>query len=325
MRRPLGRGGARAASATCSARSVALLLLTSPAVSTADPELAYQAPDDCPSVADFRRQLAMRRRDEGRIEAAALRVRIVAKGGGFAGSIEISAADPVSREIEGVECDEVVSALAVIAALALDQAAAEMVDGSDDVARAGAGSPRLAPPLETPTGAWISNLGAGLAAVSGPSPGVLVAAVLAAEVEHAGAEPLAPSFVVESLAAEQGLIGPDGEDARFRWLALRFGVCPLRVGQPLGVWFRPCAAADLGVVRAEGRNLPRTYVHTVPWLAIGALPRAGWASSNWYVTATAGALGIITQDDFVVRRPDRRVHRVPALEFTGQLAAGLRF
>jgi len=95
-------------------------------VRAADPvQLAYAAPDGCPSESDFRAAVTERggRFDEASAPGSArgLRVSIVRDDPGFHGSLQSSIAESSSavREVHGASCQEVVDALAVVSALAL--------------------------------------------------------------------------------------------------------------------------------------------------------------------------------------------------------------
>jgi hypothetical protein len=61
--------------------------------------------------------------------------------------------------------------------------------------------------------------------------------------------------------------------ARFRWTALRLGLCPARFPSEGRVFFRPCGLFEGGVIDASGIDVAAPDDASVPWWAAGASGR----------------------------------------------------
>ncbi|MEZ4257717.1 MAG: hypothetical protein R3B36_01535 [Polyangiaceae bacterium] len=144
----------------------ALTVARARAQPSAEPvRLAYDAPADCPSSSAFFDEIAARtpkvRRPEAGEEARTLRVRVTREGDAYAGSltIEQGASGTTPRRVGGSSCAEVVSALGLIAALAVDPEARTGGAGGDAGAGAGGGGDAGA--------GWDAGAGAGGGAGAG--------------------------------------------------------------------------------------------------------------------------------------------------------------
>jgi hypothetical protein len=159
------RGERRAAAVTAASLAI---LLAAPRARAADTEpirVRFEAPPDCPGEAAFLDQVHARTA-KARVAAAAEKartfaVRLTLEGRSIHGrlAIEDSASQTEIREITGDRCAEVVSALALIAALAVDPQASTAPParlptppralpaiGSDPAAPAGISAPAAPPP-----------------------------------------------------------------------------------------------------------------------------------------------------------------------------------
>jgi hypothetical protein len=123
----------------------------------------YSAEAGCPTEADFRARIGarLRRRVEKADAASAYAVKVEKRDHRFIGRLGVRAADGSAsdREVEGDTCDDVVAALAVVTALAIDAQAAAV--------------PAVEAPLrqEPPTPAAPSALASASAAAAVPPPG----------------------------------------------------------------------------------------------------------------------------------------------------------
>src|SRR5262249_25414050 len=146
-----------------------------------------------------------------------------------------------TREVVGATCDEVVSAIALIAAVAIDpNASAAPSLPAHPPATPAIEPPTLPPPLPPavrierppppaePRARWRFAFGAELGGALGPAPSFLVGIRPYVELGRLGAEVLLPSFRVSFF--RRG--GEDSEThagtASFVWTAFRPEVCPLR-------------------------------------------------------------------------------------------------
>ena len=112
--------------------------------------LTYDAPAACGARADFEARVAERGEHFDASASSVLRVSIREASGAYHGSLRLVGAsgDSTLREVDGNRCDEVVSALAVVSAIALR----DDVDSGTSVAGATATNPSATPsePAEPP-------------------------------------------------------------------------------------------------------------------------------------------------------------------------------
>jgi hypothetical protein len=146
-------------------------LLSARAALAQEPALAYQVPAGCPAQAEFVAAVEARgahfQGAEAVARARALNVRIEPTATGFVGSLEVTRPDGTasSREIHDPTCGDVVTGLAVIAAIALGGRAeagpSEAADEAPTTAAAehqsGASSSAVTTPEEDPAAAPVSR------------------------------------------------------------------------------------------------------------------------------------------------------------------------
>lgn len=284
--------------------------------------LEYTAPNECPVQKEFEDELRARTSKvalggDGR----RFSVSVERTEAGFAGRLAIVELDGRQNEraLDGASCVDVVSSLALVAALAIDPDASTVPRAELPPAPPPPAEPKPKPePEPKPPRARIetrpepapappperlhSGAGLGVALVQGPAPVMLVALGPEVFVEH---------FRLGLLAAQTGIIGPSDEQSTFRWLVARPGVCPFG----LEGTFRalPCVIADLGVVQAEGRDVDEPQSATRFWADLGLAGRVGYASGSFHVDLELGLFLPLTRDDFVFEKPRIVVHDVPAL------------
>lgn len=307
--------------------------------------------DVCPPRADFEAEVRARTSkvafgDSGRY----FRVQIERGEAGFVGTLAISeqAAAESERRIDGTDCAEVASALALVAALAVDPDAktgprAELAlapsvepevepkpEPEPEPTPSASAAPRpvqeRAPsprPPSQPSPRWGWAVALGASALSGPAPRWLFAVGPEAELlRRTGAS--VQSLGLSVFAAQTGIVGPSDDRSRFRLLALRVSVCP--VGADAGWRWRACAVADGGALSAEGRGVDQSMSKTRPWLAAGLRGRLGLAlSSRIYVDLDLIGEANLTRDHFIFQNPKRTVYDVPFASFAGGLTAGASF
>jgi len=333
--------------------------------------VAYAAPEDCPTEAAFKaavqgRTAFARFADEP--DARAVHVVVRATRDKYAGHLSIvGRSGRVSeRDVEDALCSNVVDALALVTALAIDPKAMLLLASPPDATSAAP----LAPPLDasspnstevTPSpvpppparpqtlsasprpgvphaGSWGSapkwgaGAGASFVTMSGIAPDAIAGGGGFGELESKSSRWFAPSVRLTVLAAENGVFMAH-PTASYLLLAGRADVCPLRLG--LRDWsIRPCVAADVGAVRAEGNNLGpvRGLTAWVAWFDAAALLRARWTPGRrrFFIEAEGGILIPITQPDFGYTDPNLKSGFLPQDRpdkpgAAGSLAAGLRF
>lgn len=315
----------------------ALLLACSPALGAEGKRygLDYVAPPACPDAWSFamrvsERALAAQLAEGGEGEAR-LVVRIEASEKGFVADLllQAGAEEPTTRRVTGSDCDELVDALVVVGALALDaqeplaqaerpeptpQDAAEPAPTRADISALPRSTGWIEPEFPEPRGlgrqrfSW-AGVGAALATGFSPrvAPGARVFAELGA-VSHL-------DFRVEVGAAAAGRSKISGEEARFALFDFSAGACTL-LGRARWHLASPCLTLELGMLRSTGFRSedvddPRTG--TAPWAALGLGGRLALGVGRRTALILGGGLSApLTRPAFVVEVPERRELFKPA-------------
>jgi hypothetical protein len=289
---------------------LAALLLSAAAQGDDDEPIrvTFHAPSDCPSAASFFDQVRARTtkvRSAAPGEAArAFNVTILEKAGKVHGrlTIEDPPAPPALREVTGEKCSEIVSALALITALAVDPRASTAPSSSlpapppeEHATPAPSSSPSsspyhppllwmepippplpvlLPPPLPAPR--WRFTFGVDLAVLGAVAPSIVVGTAWFVDAERPGPSIVSPTFRASIFRADSGLVGRRPIHSRFQWLIGRIEGCPLHFSphQRVGIW--PCVLLDVGALEASGWGRTSSSNRARPWIAPGALGRIQW-------------------------------------------------
>jgi hypothetical protein len=262
-----------------------------------------------------------------------------------------------AREVESDDCGDVVSALALITALALDPDAASQPRPAASASPAApppepaappssppapdawampvapipaprpAQPPRLRPPPAPPAAlprVWV--VGAHASAAFAVTPRPLLGGGLFAERLWGGVRGVSARLGLELATTGSFDAGPGG--VTFLRGAARLEGCP---------FFRPrqwlalgaCLGAEVGFLRGEGLRrgaLASVEAATVPWAGLGLLPRAAIGVGERAVVGVGvGPTFPLVRRAFVFERPDYTIHAVPDVTWTARLEAGVRF
>jgi hypothetical protein len=342
-------------------------LAASPA--RADPlplRIDFQAPPGCPSeevfLDEIRWRTALARTAAVGEAALEVRARITRRGDVHHGHLVLGGRERIVREIDGQICDEVVSALALVTALAVDP-------GASIARRPPSGGMPVVPPPAPPAPPFPPGPGAAggapVAADSLPAP-----EIVGPPLPVVPAPPDVPppregtSFGLGAWASAAFAVAPRpllgggvAADWRFpgRWTpSLRLGVevagtgafdvgpggaSLLRAaGRVQGCMFAwrpaawlslvPCLAGGGGALHAEG-IVKGTVTHvgqvTVPWAALGALPRIELGSGRWAFGLEGGPVFPLVQRSFVFQSPAYVVSTLPPVTATVGIGATVRF
>jgi len=324
--------------------------------------LQYAAPAECPDAASFATRVR-ERTPRGRFAEASelartFNVALVADAQGFVGDLEFldDSGAKVNRRVHGEQCDAVVSSLALITALALDATLPE--ESSETVA------PEARPAQATPPVAPVASVPVASVPVA-PVASVPVAPVASAPAREPaassrkaaramrevrlgvlagyGTAPNAPRLgVLGQVDFRTGLslrlsahyswdeLAVDaGRSASLRLSGLETNVCPwsFRWGT---FGLSPCAALDLGALRAAGvesAQLTSARAETIWWAALGAQLGASWqpGASFWVELRAAAEFPLRGGYRFTFENPDQTAYQVPYFSGWGAIASGVRF
>ncbi|MBN2191754.1 MAG: hypothetical protein JW751_02965 [Polyangiaceae bacterium] len=302
--------------------------------------LRFELADECRSEELFWRQLAARLdQGEPQVRLGEGAVRVFRDGTTFVGRLELSGAP--TREVRGETCDEVMVALALVAAWRLRQSEAParlLEPPSDPLAPVPeppaqprpppadpTTTPRPPPVLEPalpPTGQtrhprsarvstwrahdrWVVGLGA--FAVSGASPTVLGGPIASLERVRGGRIPWSLVGTAEFGASPRYERGPG--ISRFRFWVGKAAAC-IEAGtlEPFSLW--PCFELSGGATEAIGDELDQNRRVLQGWLAGGPLLRARLLLGQRFGLDVAGgaALTALWHETWF-ENPDYRVHR----------------
>jgi hypothetical protein len=340
----------------------AFAMITSGSAKAAEPEdtaapvrIVYRAPAACPDERSFVerfRTRAKRARPAWTGEAApTLTVTLTTNGARASGTLHVVGAHGEASEdrtVTSSTCDEVVTAIALAAALTVDPSSGRAGAG-DDTETASATTTTAAaattPPPATPTAPVTAPARDGASPSSSPAHASRGEpwrfAVAALGTVHTGTSPelmLAPSIAAELRApwrghsairvgvarASSGIVPvPDG-GARFTWTAALVDLCPWSVERGM-VALSPCARVEAGAVEGEGERITPARSQTRPWFAAGAATRLRIApTGSWFIEIEGGARAPLARERFVVH-PDTTVFRAPAVAFFAGAGVGAQF
>jgi hypothetical protein len=330
-------------------------LSTAPAPVPAALHVEYVAPGDCPSEADFEagvqaRTTFARFADEPNAQAVHVVVRSTTAK--YAGHLSIvSRSGRVSeRDVEDALCSDVVDALALVTALAVDpnatlsmpvpagppptgpvtpSLAASSPEASavtptvsppatrtspppEDAHTSSASPPRSAPYAGSGPSRWGVGAGASFVTIAGIAPDALAGGGGFGEIESRSDQWFAPTVRLAVFGAENGAFHTP--TAIFVLVAARADVCPLRFGSR-DLSIRPCVAADVGALYARGIQTQVTFPQhaVVPWFDAAVLLRARWAPGGWlfFLEAEGGILVPVTRPSFFYREPNSSLSQPP--------------
>lgn len=335
---------------SCAPSSIVLASLFTVSIARAAPSaesvhVAYDAPPGCPTGEQFVAEVQARTARAAVTldpDAAPLRIAVsiaVAEGaeGASSGRLQIRAEEGETvRTVAGDTCGEVVSALVLVAALAIDPnatttasppAAPESPPPPPPLREESAPPPRDAvrAPEESHESARTrrGSVGAGVATVGGIAPVVLVGASAAVGVAlRLG--PLSPVLRAGFAEASGGATGTPGPTASFTWSSATLDGCPHRF-ELSGVSLEPCVRFEAGAVNAAGSNVVPAREVTRAWLAAGAVGRAEWAVGGpVFVELEAGARVPLVRIHYVFE-PDTEYYRTPVVAGFASAGIGVHF
>jgi hypothetical protein len=264
-----------------------------------------------------------------------------------------------AREVEDGDCRDVVSALALITALALDPNAGARPRSVPHAAPApppsGPQTPAPRPPPSAPPAPGLSTVplvpiptpwprhrpvepgpappprrswvvGAHVSAAFEVTPRPLLGGGLSAERIWGGTAGASARLSLELASTGSFDIGPGG--VLFLRGVGRVEGCPfLRPTRWLAV--TACLGAEVGFLRGEGLRrgtIATVEEATVPWAGLGLLPRvAADLGDRGVLGLEGGPTFPLVRRSFVFERPDFTIHDLPAVTWSARLGVGVRF
>jgi hypothetical protein len=302
---------------------------TAPAAAqeTVSVRVEYRAPLACPERSFFLERVSAR---SARFQASddaprAFLVELSPADGGFAGrltTVEPSSAR-ATRELSGDTCEQVVSALALVAALTLESSAPSTAAPPPTLPLSQPQDPQPASPEPLPR-TWHLEAGLGANVTGAVAPALLFG--LGPFVEGSlDVGSLAPSLRIAFQGAPATTYAVEGGGAAtFQWWLTTAEACARWTIGAFGL--SPCARVGVGVLHADGAHIAKARGEARPWLDVGGLFRLRWSPASFlFLEATGGLVLPITRDRFHFDTPDTTIHRAaPAGGLIGG-AVGVRF
>jgi hypothetical protein len=332
--RGVGTGAASLATAL-------LLVATARAESSVQPfRVESRVPPTCAAAQTFGWQLVVRTRllrpARGEEPALLFTVEVSDASDGVHGRLTIREPDgrATERELKGEDCPEVISALALVAAILIDPYASTvpLPPNSPGVSSAPVAPPPSiplpAPSADFPTApnrSWSVGLGAGASLQTTVAPDPILGFVLKSAILPPRTEDFDPALYLSLHFAQSPTLNKLGGNAQLVWAFAKIAACPLRWPSRTRAGLRPCLSFSGGALRGRGSNTSEAATKTVPWLAAGGL--VAWELMIGK-HALLGAQGGVDVPLFSARfyfGPDETAFRVRPIGLAADVHLGVRF
>jgi hypothetical protein len=318
---------------------------------------------ECPAIESFSRRV-LARTSRARLATSesadvAFVLSVAPDPEGASGTLGVTEGATQSvRSVRGASCEEVVDALALIAAVTLDPDASTepiVLDAPPEPTKERPAqptqalppaSPRVSPPATrsnefvAPGLSWRFGGGVRGALSQGLAPdpvfalGAFVSALLPGE--GSSLEPLFLAGIWLGRSAEYDATNRGGEQlgtAQFRWLAGDIIGCPLRLPATGALAVRPCLGFEAGQLTGKGRAAKNSAEESATWLAMTGSARLDWTVFDvLQIDLTGGGFLSLTRDDFFFEPAPGSagtegvvVHEIPAGGLRASIGVGALF
>jgi hypothetical protein len=246
--------------------------------------------------------------------------------GGVRGQLTVRKPDGdlTVREVPGVDCAEVESAMALIAALMVDPLAGSTERArpriSPQAAQASEGPPTSDAPLASD---WSVRVEQRLTVRTAVAPGWTWGQALGAMLTREKSR-FRPSVALSVHDARATVVKSQGS-AELEWTAGELLLCPMAL-QPGAAWdLRACAAFQLGRLRGVGFQTANRARKTVLWPSAGVELAARYRLVGPLWLGLEGAFTFPFSRERFYLEPDLTLHQVPAWGVSGGLGLGVHF
>ena len=292
--------------------------------------LVYTAPAGCPDDSAFFAGVAARARAV-LVDNAAERMFSVSivpdQAGGFRGTLAVTTTlgTTTTREVSGASCAEAVTALALVAALAIEE---RLVD------RPVAPAPLVVPAVSRASVPWHVAAGAGIGRYTGLSPDavfgvpVFVTAGRGPGVGEGGRDggpgssPAMPSEArriggphvqirIAFTRTERSDVVSAAGTTDFRWTAGKLDGClAFRLVGPVAI--APCVGVEGGVLTGRGTQVAMPSTEVRPWVAPDLAVRVRVHAGRFAVELEGVVAAPLVRDRFLIA-PSTTIYQVPAV------------
>lgn len=310
--------------------------------------LGYEAPSSCPETRAFRESVGARLR-QGRIAQTgevgrAFDVVVRRENGQLLARLFVD--DPEhgrpARELRASSCHELVDAMALVVALAIESPheVATVAPESPAPPPPPRSPPPIPPPVPLPAPSavtmaeprlrpvagsrWRHTVGARFVAESALAPEPLLGGQLSLGWEHPG------GLEIRGYGGwlSGGAVDAGPGRARFRLLGGGAEACYSLLHPLPGMKLGPCLGAEAGALRGEGLAngaIVEGRTATRFWAAGRALGQLRWRTGRLSLELAGGAVLPWVRHSFVFETPDSVIHETPVLGFTLLAGGSVRF
>jgi hypothetical protein len=292
--------------------------------------IRYRAPATCPDGNAFIERVRSRTPHvELAREGAAARfvVTVSSTGEESVGRVEFAREENVARDVAGKTCDEVVSAAALITALAIEATEsdpvpatpppASVVSRTEQASEASTGAP-----ARRPFG-WGAGATVGFDGWSAPGG----AYAFGSFGEVSGPTPLRLARI--GLRGAIGSTSIDERAAAFLLLAGRMTLCPVSLELATHLELLPCAGFEVGRLGGRGERsaaLPQAGAAAILWSAAQAEVLIRWHTLPVVALEIGGELGFpLVRHNFIFEGPTQVIYEVPAMGAGIHVGVALHF
>src|SRR6188768_2407023 len=302
--------------------------------------LEYWADGRCPDAVEFARQIQTRaprlRVAEADEPALGFYAELVEREGTATGRLTARSPDgrEVVREVRGPTCDDVATALALIAALAADPN--QPVEDAPPGPAAGvahptqrrtehATVPELAPEPEL-SQRWTFGIGGGVGFDSSIAPNPSYCLSIAFDAEGYPGSAWRALLSLSLLRAVAASTQTRGSSVSFDWVGFRLAACPLRWPEETPLFVRPCGFLDAGLLGGEVARGTSSQAQTKNWLAAGGFLRTEALVGEAVSFQLDGGVTVpLTRSSFSAGDAEPIAFQVPASGILGRIGLSYRF
>jgi hypothetical protein len=297
--------------------------------------IVFDAPRDCSTSEAFYQGVRSRtdrvRRAEAGETGTELGVRVTKTSGKVHGELDLIGEHGESdrRVVDGVTCEEVVEALSLTAALALDPTArvtpAPATAATPEVASAPSPCPPPPPSPKSFPRSFELGLHARATVAEVVTPDASLGATVTATLRPVAWLPGGPSFNFGVTALSNGLAA-SADEPRTTLTAALLGTCLVRVELGSLVAVEPCIAGKGGFIEAEGRGISNPERVVRSWWSLGAEVVVSLELGAGVSLELVPALDVpLVKRRFTSGEPPEAVGETPAVSPGGSLGIGYHF
>jgi hypothetical protein len=248
------------------------------------PRVDYVAPTQCPDEASFQRSLALRMQSRPPLPIP-LRLRIEARGDRYVGQLGFVDTEGAAstREVTAQSCEELVDAMAFLAAVTLTLGASATPDAVVPPPAVKQAAAPAAPAALQSHRRWRFAAGAEAEILSWVGTTARVAPEPFVEARREGPGLVVPTIRLSATRVTSSPVTASGEagQASLTLTAARLEGCPISWRPLTTVALLPCLGVRGGVLEGVGAGVAIDRTQDRAWLSAELLGRVEWAPFTW--------------------------------------------